>query len=69
MDIWFPALKPKTKSFGVYNQSTMETHDLATALPTKLKYILFDACLTGSVEVASELQNTINYLTGSEQIY
>ncbi|MDC1105346.1 clostripain-related cysteine peptidase [Prolixibacteraceae bacterium] len=62
---WFPAPKPKTKSFGVDKQSTMEIHDLATALPTKFKYILFDACLMGSVEVASELQNTTDYLIAS----
>ncbi|QZT35622.1 hypothetical protein K5X82_09830 [Halosquirtibacter xylanolyticus] len=62
---WFPAPKPKTKSFGVDKQSTMEIHDLATALPTKFKYILFDACLMGSVEVASELQNTSDYLIAS----
>ncbi|MDC1105324.1 clostripain-related cysteine peptidase [Prolixibacteraceae bacterium] len=62
---WFPAPKPKTKSFGVDKQSTMEIDDLATALPTKFKYILFDACLMGSVEVASELQNNTDYLIAS----
>ncbi|QZT39057.1 hypothetical protein K5X82_09185 [Halosquirtibacter xylanolyticus] len=62
---WFPAPKPKTKSFGVDKQSTMEIHDLATALPTKFKYILFDACLMGGVEVASELQNSTDYLIAS----
>ncbi|QZT38788.1 hypothetical protein K5X82_07770 [Halosquirtibacter xylanolyticus] len=62
---WFPAPKPKTKSFGVDKQSTMEIHDLASALPTKFKYILFDACLMGSVEVTSELQNNTDYLIAS----
>ncbi|QZE13028.1 hypothetical protein K4L44_10550 [Halosquirtibacter laminarini] len=62
---WFPSSKPQTKSFGIDKGATIEINDLANALPTKFKYILFDACLMGSVEVASELQNHTDYLLAS----
>ena len=43
----------------------MELKDLAAAIPYKLDYILFDACLMGTVEVAWELRNVCSYLAVS----
>ena len=58
-------------SFGeeYYSSGTetqeMELKDLAAAIPYKLDYILFDACLMGTVEVAWELRNVCSYLAVS----
>lgn len=50
---------PAVKSIGQhYNGSVsyeMDIRDFAEAIPMKLDYILFDACLMGGVEVAYEL--------------
>ena len=43
----------------------MELKDLAAAIPYKLDYILFDACLMATVEVAWELRNVCSYLAAS----
>ena len=43
----------------------IEIKDLAAALPYKLDYILFDACLMSTVEVAWELRNKCSYLAVS----
>ena len=43
----------------------IELKDLAAAIPYKLDYILFDACLMGTVEVVWELRNTCSYLAVS----
>lgn len=56
---------PLTKSIGQDNVSVsgqrmsyeMELVDFADAVPMKLDYILFDACLMGGVEVAYQLRN------------
>ena len=39
-----------------------ELHDFAAAIPYKLDYILFDACLMASVEVAWQLRDACHYL-------
>ena len=36
----------------------IDIKDLAAAIPMKLDYIIFDACLMGGIEVAYELRNT-----------
>ncbi len=41
---------------GSYLSYEMEISDFAEAIPMKLDYILFDACLMGGVETAMELQ-------------
>lgn len=43
----------------------IEIKDLAAAIPYKLDYILFDACLMATVEVAWELRNVCDYLAVS----
>ena len=62
---------PRFKSFGQEYYSSgsrtqeMEIKDLAAAIPYKLDYILFDACLMGTVEVAWELRNVCSFLVAS----
>lgn len=51
-------------SFGTKSEE-IELKDLAAAIPYKLDYILFDACLMGTVEVVWELRNTCSYLAVS----
>ena len=50
---------PAVKSIGQYVQDGMsyeiDLRDFARAIPMKLDYILFDACLMGGIEVAYEL--------------
>ena len=59
---------PRLQSFGqeYYSSGTktqeIELKDLAAAIPYKLDFILFDACLMGTVEVAWELRNVCSYL-------
>ena len=43
----------------------IELHDLAAAIPYKLDYILFDACLMATVEVAWALKDVCSYLAVS----
>ena len=47
------------------NNQEMEIKDLAAAIPYKLDYIMFDACLMATVEVAWELRNVCSYLAFS----
>jgi len=42
---------------GSYTSYEMELADFAQAIPMKLDYILFDACLMGGIEVAYELRD------------
>ena len=62
---------PRLRSFGQEYYSAgnktqeMELKDLAAAIPYKLDYILFDACLMGTVEVAWELRNVCSYVAFS----
>jgi len=53
------------RSFGNDNGSRMNIPDLAENLPVKFNFILFDACLMGSVEVAYELKDKTDYLIAS----
>lgn len=62
---------PRMRTFGqeYYSSGTeieeIEIKDLAAAIPYKLDYILFDACLMATVEVAWELRNVCSYLAVS----
>ena len=62
---------PQLRSFGqeYYDAGTktqeMEIKDLAAAIPYKLDYLVFDACLMGTVEVAWELRNVCSYVAFS----
>ena len=64
---------PRKKTFGQeyygntpkeYSQE-IELKDLAAAIPYKLDYLLFDACLMATVEVAWELRDVCAYLAVS----
>lgn len=62
---------PRMRTFGqeYFSSGTqteeIELHDLAAALPYHLDYILFDACLMATVEVAWELRSVCSYLAFS----
>lgn len=62
---------PRLRTFGQeYFQSgkmyeEIELHDLAAAIPYRLDYILFDACLMSTVEVAWALKDVCSYLAVS----
>ena len=57
---------PLTKSFGTYNADRgMELNELAEAIPFHLSFILFDACLMGSVEVVYALREKTDYIIAS----
>lgn len=66
--VWYT---PPRHSFGqeYYDSGTktseIELHDFAAAIPYKLDYILFDACLMGTVEVAWELKDACSYVAFS----
>ena len=61
----------RRKTFGqeYYSSGTqtqeMELRDLAAAIPYKLDYIMFDACLMATVEVAWALRDVCSYLAVS----
>ena len=50
------------KSFGLDNKTEMSIIDLAAAIPCKLDFIAFDACLMGGIEVAYQLKDSTNYV-------
>ena len=62
---------PRMRTFGqeYFSSGTkveeIELKDLATAIPYKLDYILFDACLMATAEVAWALRNVCSYLAVS----
>lgn len=53
------------KSFGYDQGSETDIRELAEALPIKYRFILFDACLMGGVEVAYELKDKCDYMIAS----
>lgn len=65
------SLYPLTKSIGAQydgnarNSYEMELDDFAAAIPMKLDYIIFDACLMGGVEVAWELRSVCDRIVVS----
>lgn len=64
-----PAPAPKSVG-GQFDTSSEYTYeidlkDFAAALPMKLDYIIFDACLMGGVEVAYELRKICDYIVFS----
>jgi hypothetical protein len=61
---WLPA-NHQLKSFGEDGDRRMNIPELAAALPVRFDFILFDACLMGSVEVAYELKDKTDYLVAS----
>jgi hypothetical protein len=61
---WMPSGR-LLRSFGEDAGSEMNIPELAGSLPVKFRFILFDACLMGSVEVAYELKDKTDYLVAS----
>jgi hypothetical protein len=61
---WMPA-RSFLRSFGRDSGSEINIPELASSLPLKFRFILFDACLMGSVEVAYELKDKTDYLVAS----
>jgi len=61
---WMPA-SSGLRSFGNDNGKRMNIPDLANGLPIKFKFVLFDACLMGAVEVAYELKDKTDYIIAS----
>ena len=74
MDRDFDPSMPAVKSLGAdvdyssgsYMSYEMELDEFAEAIPMKLDYLLFDACLMGGVEVAYELQDKCELLGFSQ---
>ena len=71
---WIPSASPniRSRSFGDDDNfggdssiPEMDIRDLALFLPCKFEYIVFDACLMSSVEVAYELKDKVKYLIAS----
>lgn len=61
---WLPA-NTSLRSFGRDHGSEMNIPDLSMSLPIYFDFILFDACLMGSVEVAYELKDRTGYIIAS----
>lgn len=61
---WLPP-NFQTRSFGEEKGLQMDMTELSGALPVKFDFILFDACLMGSIEVAYELKDNANYIIAS----
>jgi len=61
----YTKMPDKKTSFGADNNASnaeIEIQELAAALPETFEYIMFDACLMGTIEVAYELKDVCNYL-------
>jgi hypothetical protein len=67
---WLPA-GMQLKSFAKDGNRQMDIPELTEALPVRFGFILFDACLMGSIEVAYELKDKADYIIASsgETIY
>jgi hypothetical protein len=61
-----PILKSVILDKGVNEANNyMELTDFADAIPYKLDFIIFDACFMGSIEVACELKDKVDYIVAS----
>jgi len=61
---WLPPMNT-LRAFGEDNTNEMDIRDLEVALPFKFNYIIFDACMMGSVEVMYQLRNKADYILAS----
>ena len=61
---WLPP-NSVLKSFGDDNGKEMDILLLEQSLPLKFEFIIFDACLMGSIEVAYQFRNKANYILSS----
>ena len=53
------------RSFGSDAGKEMEISDVVAALPYKLSFVIFDACLMGGIEVMYELKDSTDYIISS----
>ena len=53
-------------TYGAYVSYEMNINDFADAIPMKLDYLLFDACLMGGIEVAYELKEKVGKIGFSQ---
>ncbi len=61
---WLPS-GHYSKSFGEESGVEMEIVDMVKAIPYKLSFVVFDACLMGCVEVAYQMRNSVDYVIAS----
>lgn len=61
---WLPA-GTRLRSFGDDHGRQMNIVDLASAIPIRFDFIIFDACRMGAVEVVYELRDKTNYIIAS----
>jgi hypothetical protein len=54
-----------SRSFGKDGNSEISITELAESIPVKFKYIIFDACLMGGIEVFYQLRNKADVLIAS----
>jgi len=54
-----------SKSFGSEKGVEMDIPELVDALPYKLSFVVFDACLMGCVEVAYQMRDSVDYVISS----
>lgn len=62
----FPAVKSIGQDLYSSESIEMELKDFADAIPMHLDYLLFDACLTGGVEVAYQLRGKVDVVGFSQ---
>ena len=63
---WLPQkYYSRTRSFGQDESTEMDIVEMAGAIPFKLDYVIFDACLMGGIEVAYELKDYADYVLAS----
>lgn len=66
---WIEGRSVRSKSFGDDGGYNIDIPDMAEVLrssfPEKLDFILFDACMMGTAEVAYEFRDVTDYLIGS----
>ena len=53
-------------TYGAYISYEMNINDFADAIPMKLDYLLFDACLMGGIETAYELKDKVGKIGFSQ---
>ncbi len=61
---WLPK-NYELRSFGYENGAVIDIRELEESLPIKFDFILFDACLMGSIEVAYQLRDKAEYIISS----
>lgn len=62
---WLPEGYYASKSFGSENSVEMDIKDLVKAMPYKVSFVVFDACLMGSIEVAYQMKDSVDYVVSS----